>query len=181
MPHAALRIGRTHSVLSDAGPRDAGRPAVFLNDFHVLRLPARAMDPFVERIGEARQIGHDGAAVDALAGSLDAGDDAALCPTKGLRDTPPTPVKYSSDESKRYAEEDTKKVGDKKSLSTYYESIDSIDNLWMIIGSCDAINWKAACRKMCYVEFQTREDLPGVTEISNKGLAVPVGADQTPL
>jgi hypothetical protein len=44
----------------------------------VLGLPARAIDLLVERLGQARQIGDDKAAVGTLGPSLDAGDDTAL-------------------------------------------------------------------------------------------------------
>src|SRR3954462_10233718 len=44
----------------------------------VLGLPPRAIDLVVERLGQARQIGDDEAAVGTLSPSLDARDDAAL-------------------------------------------------------------------------------------------------------
>ena len=44
----------------------------------VLGLSAGAIDLLVERLGQARQIGDDEAAVGALGSGLDAGDDAAL-------------------------------------------------------------------------------------------------------
>src|SRR5665213_1306917 len=44
----------------------------------VFRLAPRAVDFFVERFGQAGQVGHDEAAVDALSGRLDTGDHSAL-------------------------------------------------------------------------------------------------------
>src|SRR6476620_1714725 len=44
----------------------------------VLGLSARAIDLLIERLGQARQIGDDEAAVGTLGSSLDAGDDAAI-------------------------------------------------------------------------------------------------------
>ena len=44
----------------------------------VLGLAPGAVDLFVERFGQAREVGDDEAAVGALGSGLDAGDDAAL-------------------------------------------------------------------------------------------------------
>jgi hypothetical protein len=43
-----------------------------------LPVAPRAVDPLVERLCEACQVGHDEAAIDGLAGRFDAGDDTAL-------------------------------------------------------------------------------------------------------